>query len=444
MSNLNWNQIRADFHDANQSMSNSIGALSQAGTVFGQLRKSILDEEQRAVDNAYREKKFNEDVRQFGLKYALDQDKLREEITANRNREDLMWRGQNIQEENAKLHAQVSREAIAQREKEYNHKLEQEAKEAKLQNEWLYKFSGQEAKDKKDAWFKARDPIEFQAGTATNNLQAIKNRMAEIEGLIGEAEQSGNQVGGKVSPIAYGTPEYNALVAELQEYKRQLPAAQKYADDSNRALKDFDTTHPEPPTPQEQPKWLQPMLSSAMALTSQGIPLKTDIASSIFTTGLQTAAAKSLNEQKHDLKVDEDEKKPPKPTVRVNQPSLDSAITHEKKLPLQDDNIEPITSIALKAKKWANDQGISLSNNELADILDKVLDVKPNWKIWGRSTLGKLTGEDRTTKRSSRYDAKVLKQIASRDIADNNDTLMKELRRQILELAMTKGYKSSK
>ena len=80
MSNLNWNQIRADFHDANQSMATSSGAISQAGTIFGQLRKSILDEEQRAVDNAYREKLFNENVRQFGLEHALKEDQFRENV----------------------------------------------------------------------------------------------------------------------------------------------------------------------------------------------------------------------------------------------------------------------------------------------------------------------------------------------------------------------------
>lgn len=96
MANLNWNQIRADFGDANQAMANTQRGLSQAGTVFGELRKSILDEEQRAFDNAFKEKEFNENVRQFGLQYALDQDKLAEDVLHNRNTEGLTARGQDL------------------------------------------------------------------------------------------------------------------------------------------------------------------------------------------------------------------------------------------------------------------------------------------------------------------------------------------------------------
>lgn len=79
---LQWNDIRANFNDVNSAMANAQGGISQAGTVFGELRKTILEEEQKAIENAYREKTFNENVRQFGLQYALDQDKLAEEIRA--------------------------------------------------------------------------------------------------------------------------------------------------------------------------------------------------------------------------------------------------------------------------------------------------------------------------------------------------------------------------
>ena len=79
-SGINWQQVKADFNDTNEAMKTGIGAISQAGTVFGELRKSILDQEQREIDNAYREKTFNENVRQFGLRHALDEDRFREGI----------------------------------------------------------------------------------------------------------------------------------------------------------------------------------------------------------------------------------------------------------------------------------------------------------------------------------------------------------------------------
>lgn len=79
---IQWNDVKADFNDANSAMGNAQKGLSQAGTVFGELRKAILDEEQRAVENEYRQKVFDENVRQFGLQYGLDQDKLAEQIRA--------------------------------------------------------------------------------------------------------------------------------------------------------------------------------------------------------------------------------------------------------------------------------------------------------------------------------------------------------------------------
>lgn len=88
---INWNAIRADFGDANAAMRNSQSSLSQAGTVFGELQKAILNEEQRAAENAYRESqlqldkdKLAEDARQFGITNQLNLDKLAEEQRANK------------------------------------------------------------------------------------------------------------------------------------------------------------------------------------------------------------------------------------------------------------------------------------------------------------------------------------------------------------------------
>ena len=68
MSNIpRWNDVRADFGDTGRTLSAVQQGLSNAGTIFGQLRASILEEEQRRVDNALKEKAFNEGVRQFGI-----------------------------------------------------------------------------------------------------------------------------------------------------------------------------------------------------------------------------------------------------------------------------------------------------------------------------------------------------------------------------------------
>ena len=63
---LQWNDVRVNFNDPNSAMSNAQSSISKVGTVFGELKKTILDEEQKAIENAYRQKVFDENVRQFG------------------------------------------------------------------------------------------------------------------------------------------------------------------------------------------------------------------------------------------------------------------------------------------------------------------------------------------------------------------------------------------
>lgn len=93
---LQWNDVRVNFNDTNSAMSNAQSGISKAGTVFGELRKAILDEEQRAIENAYKQKVFDENVRQFGLQYALNQDKLAEQIRSNKANEANTIRGQDL------------------------------------------------------------------------------------------------------------------------------------------------------------------------------------------------------------------------------------------------------------------------------------------------------------------------------------------------------------
>ena len=80
---LQWNDVKVNFNDTNYAMANAREGISKAGTVFGELRKAILDEEQKAVENAYKQKVFDENIRQFGLQHALNQDKLAEQIRSN-------------------------------------------------------------------------------------------------------------------------------------------------------------------------------------------------------------------------------------------------------------------------------------------------------------------------------------------------------------------------
>ena len=86
---LDWNSVQANFNDANSAMNNSANNISQAGTIFGQIRKSILEEEQKAIDNEYKERTLAENARQFNLTDRLGSDKLLEENRSNRANEGL-------------------------------------------------------------------------------------------------------------------------------------------------------------------------------------------------------------------------------------------------------------------------------------------------------------------------------------------------------------------
>ena len=121
---INWDDTRVSFNDANAAMGNAGAGISQAGNVFGQLTKLVLDEQQKAVDNQYRAQLFDENVKQFGMQHALAQDALGEEILSNRNTEGLTARGQDIQSRGqdlsykasmASVGAQNSRNALLQK-----------------------------------------------------------------------------------------------------------------------------------------------------------------------------------------------------------------------------------------------------------------------------------------------------------------------------------------
>ena len=118
---IQWNDVRANFNDANSAMGNAQKGLSQAGTVFGELRKSILDEEQRAIENDYRQKVFDENVRQFGLQYALDQDKFAEQKRATLADEDYKDRSLEEQIRAAKAQEQHNAASLGLQQQQFNY-----------------------------------------------------------------------------------------------------------------------------------------------------------------------------------------------------------------------------------------------------------------------------------------------------------------------------------
>ena len=80
MADLRWNNITANVGDPNQAMGNAIQAYSNVGNIFGKLRQSILDEEQRAKDNEFRQKQMDENIRQFDMRLGFDAVKHKDDM----------------------------------------------------------------------------------------------------------------------------------------------------------------------------------------------------------------------------------------------------------------------------------------------------------------------------------------------------------------------------
>ena len=67
---IQWNQVRPDFSGSSTSMKNAMTGISQAGTVFDKMHQTMLDEEQRAVENAYKDAQLAQAQNQFELSLA--------------------------------------------------------------------------------------------------------------------------------------------------------------------------------------------------------------------------------------------------------------------------------------------------------------------------------------------------------------------------------------
>lgn len=71
---LQWDQIKPDFSNSAASMRNAMTGISEAGTVFDKIRDDIAAEEQAALEAAYKQQVFDENVRQFDLEQAWNRE----------------------------------------------------------------------------------------------------------------------------------------------------------------------------------------------------------------------------------------------------------------------------------------------------------------------------------------------------------------------------------
>ena len=205
-SNIGWNDTGANFSDANSAMSNANTSISQTGTVFDKLRQSILAEEQRAVDNAYRTKLFDENVKQFGMQHALDQDKLSEEILSHRNSEGLTARGQDIQTRGQDLSHSAAMASVGS----------QNVRNKLMLQQW------EDAKRKEAINIKAYQTAIEKRTSAEDKLKDIKL----IENI----------------PEEYRTPQQQALLSSAPELRKAITASALDRETAMQAAKEGDPT----------------------------------------------------------------------------------------------------------------------------------------------------------------------------------------------------------
>lgn len=191
MADLRWNSVNANFNDVNSAVGNSIRGISQAGTIFGELRKSILDEEQRAVDNAFREKQFNEQVSQFAATHGLNEEQLREQIRHNQESERItgeghkvQMRGQDLSHKAAMAGVDVQRDgfALAKSEQDRNALFRKDYAEI------INRFYGQ--RDSLDQQItQGKTELEAAQAAGTITPEQLKERQAQLNRLAAQRKE---------------------------------------------------------------------------------------------------------------------------------------------------------------------------------------------------------------------------------------------------------------
>lgn len=307
MSNIpRWNDVRADFGDTGRMFSAAQQGLSNAGTVFGQLRASILAEEQKGIDNAFREKQLSENIRQFGLTNTLEQDKFGE--TKRRNlvleKDADLDRTQrfdiaNMQNKTAMAGISAQNRGTALREKMYGDQQNLLAIQTKVHQDILGEAGALE-KEKADL------TAGINSGTLTGDaLTASQARLAQIDGIIRTDytasaldKRIANEIAIRGGGIVPATSMSNEATAEQDRTTRGIESAKAF-DQSQIRANEIQTALN---LGQEDSAALQ----TAMSMVQQQYPtLKPEIAMSILSSYYPTTGEITSGRQKFDVPIGE-------------------------------------------------------------------------------------------------------------------------------------------
>ena len=207
---LQWDQIKPDFSNSAASMRNAMTGISEAGTVFDKIRQGILDEEQRAVENA-----------RAAEAAALAQAELDERIRANQADEANAAATLAEQRRHAK---EIEATAAA------GLKLQQDAAARNRAND--------------EAGAKAADILyEMQHGAQNVNsaLAALKAAETMTPEMFEEAKLSGGMINPDTKQAYTNVDEYRKALSVNYE-KLNTAFAKKYPELGNAGFEDLNTS----------------------------------------------------------------------------------------------------------------------------------------------------------------------------------------------------------
>ena len=305
-----WDDVRADFRDSNQMFGIAQQGISNAGTVFGQLRASILAEEQKSVDNAFREKQLSENIRQFGLTNALEKDKFGE--TQRRNlvlEEDAdLDRTQrfdiaSMQNKTAMAGVSAQNRGISLKEKMYNDQQNLLSIQTKVHQDILGEAQALE-KEKADL------TAGINSGALTgDSLTTSKARLAQIDGIIRTDytasaldKRIANEIAIRGGGIVPATSMSNEATAEQARANAAITR-------STEAAKSFDQSQIKANEIQSKLNLGtedSAALQRAMSMVQQQYPtLKPETAMSILSSYYPTTGEITSSRQKFDVPIGE-------------------------------------------------------------------------------------------------------------------------------------------
>lgn len=173
-----WRSVNVNFNDSNTAMRNAQAGFTNTADVFSNINREIMQREKQALDEAYRQKALDENIRQFEATHALNRDKFNENvrqfgITSDQDQQriDETIRHNRASEANAGASVALARA-------KYNQELQNIAKAQELAQSIVAK--GGTANEMQTAW---------AIGAAQRGIYDIANPYAVIAQVETEAEK---------------------------------------------------------------------------------------------------------------------------------------------------------------------------------------------------------------------------------------------------------------